>query len=277
MTRHIDTRSIASQLENAQDKVRQIAPVTSQEPAFDIAAAYEVADLIHRARLAQGAVAAGRKIGFTNAAMWTRYGVEEPVWGHMYDSTVVYLTDSQADAQGTCSLARFAEPKIEPEIALHFHKAPREDADIAQLVDCIDWIAPAFEIVQSHYPGWQFKAADTVADGGLHGMLFVGKRASFDALGDKVSEQLASCSVALLCNGAVRETGKGSNALGSPLTAMVHLIAVLAKQAIRRPIQAGEVVTTGTLTAAFAVSAGEVWNMQLEGIALQGMTLAFSD
>ena len=272
MTCHIDTQSIASQLQNAQDNVRQIAPFTSQDPAFDVTTAYEVADLIHRARLTQGAVAAGRKIGFTNAAMWARYGVEEPVWGHMYDSTIVYLSDSQ----GTCSVARFTEPKIEPEIALHFHKAPPEDADVAQLVDCIDWIAPAFEIVQSHYPGWQFKAADTVADGGLHGMLFVGECASFDELGDKILAQMASCAVALLCNDMVRETGKGANALGSPLAAMAHLIAVIAKQAIQRPIQAGEIVTTGTLTAAFPVSAGEVWRMELEGIALRNISLKFT-
>ena len=272
MTRPIDIRHLAAQIQSAQDKVQQIAAITSQEPAFDVAAAYEVADLVHHARLAQGAVAAGRKIGFTNAAMWARYGVEEPVWGHMYASSIVLLSDSQ----GECSLARFAEPKIEPEIALHFHRAPPEDADIATLVDCIDWIAPAFEIVQSHYPGWQFKAADTVADGGLHGMLFVGERVSLAALGGQAPEQLASCSVALLCNGAVRETGKGANALGSPLAAMAHLIAVIAKQAIRRPVQENEIVTTGTLTAAFAVSAGEVWKMALEGIALRDITLKFT-
>ncbi|WP_050479235.1 2-keto-4-pentenoate hydratase [Herbaspirillum rhizosphaerae] len=273
MTNRIDINSIAARLQDAQDTARQIATVTSQEPAFTVAAAYEAADLVHQARLAQGTVAAGRKIGFTNAAMWARYGVEEPVWGHMYDRTIAYLENSQ----GECSLARFAEPKIEPEIALHFHSAPPEDAGIAELMDCIDWIAPAFEIVQSHYPGWQFNAADAVADGGLHGMLFVGERASLAALGDQALEQLASCSVALLCNGAVRETGKGANALGNPLAAMAHLIAVIATQAIRRPIQANEIVTTGTLTAAFAVSAGEVWKMELKGIALRDIALTFTD
>jgi len=268
----LDTASIAAQLQNAQDNVLQIPPITSQETAFDVATAYAVADLVHRARLAQGAVAAGRKIGFTNAAMWATYGVEEPVWGHMYDSSIVHLSQSP----GKCSLARFTEPKIEPEIALHFHTSPPQDANIAALLACIDWIAPAFEIVQSHYPGWQFKAADTIADGGLHARLFVGERASFSALGERVQEQLASCSVALLCNGVVRDTGKGANALGSPLAAMAHLIAVLARQRIRRPIQADEIVTTGTLTAALPVSAGEIWQMELEGIALQGITLEFS-
>ena len=204
--------------------------------------------------------------------MWTKYGVQEPVWGHMYDRTIVHV----AGSQGMCSVARLAEPKIEPEIALHFHKAPPEDADVAALFECIDWIAPAFEIVQSHYPGWQFKAADAIADGGLHGKLFVGEHTSLAGLGSDALNQLAACSVDLLCNGALRETGKGANALGSPLAAMAHLIAVLAKQDIRRPIQAGEIITTGTLTAAFPVSAGETWRMEFEGIALSGLTLAFT-
>jgi len=77
-----DKHAIAAQLLQAQDHARQITPITSQAPGFDVAAAYEVAELIHQQRLAQGAIAAGRKIGFTNAAMWAKYGVQEPVWGH---------------------------------------------------------------------------------------------------------------------------------------------------------------------------------------------------
>lgn len=267
-------RSIAAQVKQAQDHTLQIAPITTQTPDFDVAAAYQVADLIHQERLAQGAVAAGRKIGFTNAAMWAKYGVQEPIWGHMYQHSLVHL----AGAPGRCDISRLAEPRIEPEIALHFHRAPPADADLATLMDCIDWIAPAFEIVQSHYPGWQFKAADTIADGGLHGMLFVGEAAPLAALGDLEQAQatLAAFTVALVCDDVVRDRGTGANALGNPLAAMAHLLAVLARQQPHRPIQAGEIVTTGTLTAALPVRAGEVWQMKMDGIDLADIALAFS-
>jgi 2-keto-4-pentenoate hydratase len=46
-------------------KVRQIELLTSQFPEFDVPSGYAVADLIHRARVYQGAVPIGRKIGFT--------------------------------------------------------------------------------------------------------------------------------------------------------------------------------------------------------------------
>ena len=39
---------------------------------------------------------------------------------------------------------------------------------------CVEWIAPGFEIVQSHFPDWKFAAADCTAAFGLHGALVVG-------------------------------------------------------------------------------------------------------
>ena len=54
--------------------------------------------------------------------------------------------------------------------------APPDDATLQQLFDAIDWVAPGFEVVQSHCPGWSFSAPDTVADGGLHARLLVGRR-----------------------------------------------------------------------------------------------------
>jgi 2-oxo-3-hexenedioate decarboxylase len=57
----------------AQDESRQLEPFASQLSGFDVPAAYEVAHLIHAARLAEGAVAVGRKVGFTNPEMWALY------------------------------------------------------------------------------------------------------------------------------------------------------------------------------------------------------------
>jgi hypothetical protein len=41
--------------------------------------------------------------------------------------------------------------------------------------------------------------------------------------------------------------------LGSPLAAIAHLIAVLGKQAKYMPLQANEMVTTGTITSALSM------------------------
>jgi 2-keto-4-pentenoate hydratase len=268
-----DLGPIARQMKAAQDEVRQIEPFTSRLSAFDISSAYAVAHLIHKARLAEGAAPVGRKIGFTNPDMWSLYGVREPIWAYIYDTTVVRLPDMRQE----CSISRFAEPKIEPEIVFHFRSPPPDDGDFCAILDCIDWIAHAFEIVQSHFPGWKFQAADTVADWALHGTLLLGEPQGAARLGTDRVAALESFTIALSCDGEVRERGRGSNVLGSPLAAVAHLIAVLAKQPQYMPLQANEMVTTGTVTTAQPVHAGETWRTALEGIALPGLSVEFVD
>jgi 2-keto-4-pentenoate hydratase len=87
---------------------------------------------------------------------------------------------------------------------------------------------------------------------------------------------LETFSLALSCDGRHVETGRGTNVLGSPVAALAHLMAVLAKQPGFAPLRAGELVTTGTITTARAVRAGETWRSEVEGAPLAGLTLTFS-
>ena len=111
--------------------------------------------------------------------------------------------------------------------------------------------------MQSHFPGWKFEAADTVADWALHGTLLVGEPQEIDRLGSDLIASLERLSLALSCDGVLRERGTGSKVLGSPLLAIAHLISVLAKQPEYMSLQANELVTTGTVTTAQPVRAGE--------------------
>lgn len=264
--------ALAQQIKTAQDEVRQITPFTSQHPDFDVASAYAVADLVHRQRVAQGAVPVGRKIGFTNPDMWALYGVREPMWGYVYAHTLVHLSDGR----GSYPLSRFAEPRIEPEIVFHFHKAPPAGADLVAILACIDWVAHGFELVQSHFPGWKFQAADTIAGGGLHGALLLGAPQAVEKLGPDLLASLARFSLALSCNGALRESGLGTNVLGHPLAAIAHLMTVLAQQPSSPPIKANELITTGTVTTAPPLLAGQTWCTELKGIALPGLSIEFT-
>ena len=267
--------AIAAQMKVAQDAGHQIPPFSSRYEGFDIESAYAVAGDLHRARLSAGQVSVGRKIGFTNPDMWPLFNVAAPVWAYVYESTVGQL-GQLAHGRQTCSLGSFFEPKIEPEIILHFRQAPPVAGDAEAILRCVDWISHGFEIVQCHFPGWQFKAPDTIADLALHATLLVGERVSVDALGPDPAGQLARFSIELSCNAARRELGRGFNVLGSPLLAVAHLIKVLANQPESLPIQAGEVVTTGTITRAYSVQAGEVWTTAVQGIALPGLSIEFT-
>lgn len=266
-------RTIAEELITALDHSRQIEPFSSRFENFEIADAYLVADSIHQHRMERGESPVGRKIGFTNPEVCAIYGVREPIWGYVYDSTLFYHSDSSA----SYNLGHCTEPRIEPEIVMHFHSSPPEGADISDILKCIDWVAHGFEIVQSHFPQWKFQAADTVADCGLHGMLIVGEPVELARLGPGVVSDLETFSITLSCDAHEREQGRGSNALGNPLKAVLHLLEVLAKQPFALPLHAGELVTTGTLTDAFPVKNGQTWSTVVDGIALPGLSVSFDE
>ncbi len=264
--------AIAQQVKAAQDLCMQIEPLTARVHGFDINAAYEVARLVHEERIREGASPVGRKIGFTNRDMWRAYGVYEPIWAYVYDTTVVHLPGSR----GTCGLGHLSEPRIEPEVVLHFRSAPPiGEKDPAAILACIDWIAHGIEVVQSHFPGWKFQAPDTIADWALHGTLLVGEPQGVERFEPDLVSQLERFIITLSCGGEVRDRGRGSNVLGSPLVAVAHLITLLAKQPHACALRAGELVTTGTLTVARPIRSGDTWSTAFDGIELPSISIAF--
>ena len=271
MSKIPDLDAIACRIHAAQDEGTRLAPITSETNGLDLVRAYEVARRIHDARLAEGARVAGRKIGFTNSSIWPQYGVHAPIWGFIHDRTVVHARDQRV----RCGLRRFVEPKIEPEVVVCFHDTPSVDDDLFDILGCIGWVAHAFEVVQCHYPGWRFQAADAVADSALHGALLLGEPVAMEMLGEDPVATLESFTVTLFRDSEAVETGKGANVLGGPLAAVAHLIAALAELPQFQPLQAGEMVTTGTLTAAYPVQPGERWSTTLQGIALPGLSVEF--
>lgn len=261
------TDFIAAELLDALDRNTLLAPITERQPGFDVEAAYEVSAEILRRRRARSERPLGRKIGFTNRTVWPQYGV---MWAPVYHSTVTLLEG----AAGSQAIGHLAQPRLEPEVVLHFRSAPPVTADEAALLSHVDWIALGYEIVQSHFPGWTFQAADAIAGFGLHGALVVGPRRQVSELPNLVA-QLRSFTVELARDGVVRARGGGANVLDSPLLATAELLRVLADQPQFEPIQAGEIVTTGTLTPLVDIHAGETWSTAVSGIELDRLRVQF--
>jgi 2-keto-4-pentenoate hydratase len=267
--RRMDCNAIATELLTALDEHRTVDAITARDPDFDATAAYVVGAEIFRRRCARGEKPVGRKIGFTNRGIWPEYGVAAPMWAHVYDSTVTYLDESS----GRLPIGHLVQPLIEPEIVLHFSRAPGLCENENELLMNVDWVAHGFEIVQCHFPDWKFALPDTIADFGLHGALVIGPRQSLADLSD-VAGKLRTFTITLAKDGMVRAQGAGANVLGSPILAALHLLNVLKDQPQFEPIQAGEIVTTGTLLSPPAILAGETWITELAGIELPGLQLS---
>jgi 2-oxo-3-hexenedioate decarboxylase len=247
---------------------RLIGLLSERDPTLDQDRAYAIADEVYQGRLQRGEKPVGRKIGFTNRTIWPELGLDAPIWGYMYDSTVQYAESEPAQV----GIGHLIQPRIEPEIQLHFARTPPVSRDETAILECIDWIAHGFEIVQCPFADWDFKAVDAIAAYAVHGLLVIGEPAAVAGIED-CAEKLRSFTVTLARNGEQVAVGGGEQVLGSPLLAFAHLAEVLAHQTRFPPIQAGEVVTTGTLTNLFPLTAGERWSTTLEGIDLPGISV----
>ena len=266
-----DVQTVAAEAFDLLDTGRQIAPFSSRLAHFDLDDAYRVTETVRQMRETRGERPLGRKIGFTNRTIWDEYQIGAPMWGYIYDRTVHDLDAAEA----TVSLAGLAEPRIEPEIIFGLAVAPAPGMDERALLGCIDWVAHGFELVQSIFPRWEFTLPDTVAAYGLHGRLLVGPRHAVAERDDWLGN-LSTFSIDLKRDGIVVDQGRASNVLGGPLSALRHLVEVLASDPVNPPLAAGEIVTTGTLTRAFPVATGETWATELTGIALDGIAIRFA-
>ena len=264
---------LASRLIVAYDSARMLAPIADGAADFDVAAAYDVLFEIERRRRAQGWVPAGRKIGFTNRTIWRRYGVYEPMWAHTWTHTVHHACDGQA----TLALDGFVQPRIEPEVVFRLRGPVPIADDAEEILRHVEWIAAGFEIVQSHYPDWKFRAPDCTAAFGLHGALIVGSPVAVNE-GNRAAfaNALPNCALTLRNGDRVADRGVGANVLDSPALALSHLARVLAGQPRFAPLAAGEIVTTGTITDAWPVVRGETWTSDYGALGLSGLRLRLS-
>ncbi|MGO9460809.1 MAG: 2-keto-4-pentenoate hydratase [Rhodomicrobium sp.] len=246
--------------------------MTSAPDGLSLQDAYSVTASIRALRERRGVRVVGRKIGFTNRAIWQQYNVYAPVWGYMYDTTVHDYRDDAASARVPWEF----EPRIEPEIVFGLAHTPSSGMDERALLDCVDWVAQGFEIVASMFRGWTFSAPDTVAGFGLHAALFVGPKQRPRSDPERWLGSLANFQIELRCNDEPVDRGHARNVLDGPLHALRHLAGMLQTDGSNAPLGAGEIVTTGTLTRAMPVSRGERWSAVLSGIALEGIGIDFA-
>ena len=160
-------------------------------------------------------------------------------------------------------MRNISQPRIEPEAVLSLRAAPPTECTLDQLFECIEWVAPGFEIVQSHLKDWKFDLPDAVADGSLHARLIVGQQAQVRSLANSASsfcQLLAKAKLNLLCDGQHMDGGVGANVWGDPLHALLHFVHELHACPGAPALQAGDVITTGTWTDAFPVAAGQTWH-----------------
>ncbi|WP_119287928.1 2-keto-4-pentenoate hydratase [Azohydromonas sediminis] len=266
-----DVAALADAVLAARESARPMPLPSARQPGLTLHDAYAVAEALRRHRIARGERVVGWKIGFTNRTIWDRYGVHAPIWGPVWDTTLTLLDGTAA----TLPLAGLVQPRLEPEIVFGFARSPEPGMDEAALVGCLEWVAHGVEVVHTHCEGWRFTAADTVADGALHGRLLVGPRVPAAAW-PRLAADLAATTMTLACDGRVVDRGVGANVLGGPLAALALWLAAMVRDTPDWRVEPGHVVTTGTLTDAWPLAPGQRWTTQPGDARLPGLDLAIA-
>ncbi|MGA2334535.1 MAG: hypothetical protein WA383_07205 [Terriglobales bacterium] len=276
---HNEVQTLARELLSAYETGEMVAIPPSRRPGFDLNMAYEVEATLKQFRKAAGHRAVGRKVGYANKAMWRVLKLETLVWAHMYDDTVHYSDRNSA----TLTLPHRRSLKIEPEIVFGLKQPiPTEgaegvDAATAALAST-DWLAVGFEIIDCPFPEWQFQPSDFVASFGLHAALVVGERVEVrsDVRPDRIAtlvDELSRFKVRVSKKGEFVEEGSGRNSLRSPALCLAELSAAIARRFPDEPLSAGEIVSSGTLTAGHPTDSGDLWTVEVEGLSLPPLTL----
>ena len=271
MISHNDIEALARELLSAYAVGEMIAVPPSERPGFNLDAAYGVELMLKKFREADGHKAVGRKVGYANKAMWRLLKLETLVWAHMYNDTV-HFTESNSFA---LSLVHPRSLKIEPEIVFGL-KQPitGPSLDAATALAAAEWLAIGFEVIDCPFPGWKFQPSDFVASFGLHAALVIGERVPVrPELIPKLVEELPRFKVRMLKDGEFVEEGSGKNSLKSPALCLAELGAAIESRFPSEPLGAGEIVSSGTLTAGHLTDKGDAWTVEVEGLDLPSLTL----
>ena len=224
---------IARELFEAKRDVHTVPYVSPRLPEHDLEAAYAISAEFARLRESElGVRRVGRKVGLTNPLVQARVGIDEPDYGIIHDDMVhpsgVHLP-----------LSRYNRLLIEAEVAFgigsDITEASREAVEAA-----IEFVTPAFEVVDFRYGGSVGQIVDTIADNaGCSGIVLGEEKHPYGSV------DLTSVEMVITGGEAEITRGVGSNVLGDPVNAVVWL----AETAIRtgQPLRAGEILLSGSI------------------------------
>ncbi|TDC85731.1 fumarylacetoacetate hydrolase family protein [Actinomadura sp. 7K507] len=216
----------------------------------DVGSAYEIQRRIVQRKIASGRRRVGRKVGLTNPRVQARAGVDEPDYGTIMDDMV--FRDGVVFAPGD-----YVKPKIEAEVAFVLKK-DLHAWSIPAIEDAIDYIAPAFELVDCHYENYGMKIVDTIADNAACAGVILGARQPYGKV------DLREVRLSLTRDGEEITSGVGGNVMDGPVNAIAWLARTACEQDV--PLRAGELLLTGSIGLIMDFDFGPLYRADITGV-----------
>ncbi|BAQ10976.1 2-oxopent-4-enoate hydratase [Bacillus sp. OxB-1] len=216
--------------------------------------AYDIQEKLIRekCRLEQ-TLQSGWKLGLTSKAKQQMMGVHEPSYGVLLKNML--LLEGQ-----THSLKSFIHPKLEPEIGFIFKRdITGPYITSAQIAEAIDYVVPAFELIDSRFERFKFTLLDAVADNSSSSRYILGNQ--YCKL-DQIDLRLMG--IVFRKNGQVLSTATSAAVMGNPLSAITWMANKLLKRG--QHIKKGEVVLSGSLSEAISIKPGDHFSASFDGL-----------
>jgi 2-keto-4-pentenoate hydratase len=225
----------AALLAQAERTRNPIPPPRETFPQLTTADAYRVQLANVERRKRGGERVIGHKVGLTARAMQVLFGVDEPDYGHLFDTML-------HDAARPLDLSELIDPQIEVEPAFVLRTRLEGDSlSIEDVLAATEYIVLCFEVIDSRVADWRIGIADTVADNGSSARVVLGTQRVKPADLD-----LANLDTLLEIDGQVVERGNTGAILGHPARSVAWLASTVAKFGVA--LQAGDIVLPGTCT-----------------------------
>lgn len=172
-------------------------------------------------------------------------GVHEPDYGHIFNRMM-------APDGGPLSFSKLIQPRIEGEIAFILQRDLRgPGVTLASVLRATRGVMASIEVIDSRIKDWKIKIQDTVADNASSARVILGGR-----IAPPDNLDLRCIGMILEKNGEIIATGAGAAVMGNPAQSVAWLANKLSEFGIS--LNAGEIIMSGSLTAAIKVAPGDV-------------------
>lgn len=248
----MDHQTIAKKLADAAAQAQAVEQFPAN--AFNLKEAYDIQRLVIAERVKNGHPICGIKMGFTSRAKMDQMGVHDLIWG-------LLTTDMLIEDGSEIDLDKFVHPRVEPEVCFLIKKDIDRHLTALELVDYIEAVAPALEIIDSRFQNFKFDLNNVVADNCSSSGFVVGNWSrDFNAINNAY--------VGLSINGRVRQGGSTAGILGNPLRSVVQCSRLLAER--EEVLPAGSFLMAGAATPAEALSKGDFVEIDINGLGKAG-------
>ena len=250
---NIDPSQAAAELLNAHLEKRSPTRFAREWEMNGLDDAYAVQRALVEQMLPRYGRRVGYKIGLTSARMQKLCSIDHPIAG-------VVLEKRLSPSGVRLSLSSLIHLGIEFEICVRLGRAlpprahPYAFDDVAQAVDAV---APAFEVVDDRNSAYPLDLICLVADNAWNDGLVLGQFQS-------TWPDLATARGVVECNGRAIDEGYGRDVLGHPFEPLRWLANHLSAQG--QTLEAGEIVSTGSLVTTRFPTAGEHYKFTVEGV-----------